>query len=138
MRLLQAIKAAMPDMEALQAECADEVEDGVYRFYHQSFKVYGRLQGLTTAIVAKLRSFAPDPAKPLDDYFEEIVAEGTGKRWKQADNENWTKVTRPIVEAFFHAKYFLDMGVMYGKELDKPPALLPSGWASVLALYRLR
>jgi len=136
--LLKAIKTALPDLEKLREECDDDVEDGVYRFYHQSWKVYGRLQNLTTRVVAKLRALAPDPAKPLDEYFEEIVAAGTGKTWKQADNQNWTQVTRPIVEAFFHAKYFLDMAVLYGKELDTPPVTMPSGWASVLTLYGIR
>lgn len=137
-RLLKTIKAALPDLEMLREECDDGVEDGVYRFYHESWKVYGELQNLTTLVVAKLRALAPNPAKPLDEYFEEIIAAGTGKTWKRSDNENWTQVTRPLVEAFFHAKYFLDMAVLYGKELDTPPVTMPSGWASVLTLYGIR
>jgi hypothetical protein len=44
----------------------------------------------------------------------------------------------PILEAFFHARYFLEMACRYGRELEHPPNLLPSGWASVLYLYALR
>ena len=38
----------------------------------------------------------------------------------------------------FHAKFFLEMVVKYGKEIDEPPEVLPSGWAAVLCLYDLR
>ena len=44
----------------------------------------------------------------------------------------------PIVEAFFHAKYFLEMAVRYGRTLESPPRKLPSGWAAFLYLYDLR
>jgi hypothetical protein len=47
-------------------------------------------------------------------------------------------VTRPIVEAFFHARFFLEMAVRYGNELDKAPHMLPSGWAALFYLYELR
>ncbi len=53
-------------------------------------------------------------------------------------NDRWLQETRPIVEAFFHAKYFLDMICRYADEVKEPQQLLPSGWASVLYLYGLR
>jgi hypothetical protein len=68
----------------------------------------------------------------------QIVREGTGKEFRQSDNANWLTVTRPILEAFFHARYFLEMVCRYGKELHSPPELLPSRWAAVLYLYDLR
>jgi hypothetical protein len=43
-----------------------------------------------------------------------------------------------MVEAFAHARYFLEMACKYGKELEEPPQIMPSGWASVLYLYDLR
>jgi hypothetical protein len=136
-RLVANIKAALPELEALHAECVADAEDAVYRFYHQSFKVYG-LQDLTARIATKLRALSPDPAKRGHEWLDEIIAAGTGKKWKQADNANWTSVTRPIVEAFFHARYFLEMTVHYGREFDDvPPSMLPSGWAAVLYLYGL-
>jgi hypothetical protein len=48
------------------------------------------------------------------------------------------ETTRPILEAYQHAKYFLEMAVKYGSQLERPPNLLPSGWAAVLHLYGLR
>ncbi|MBI5544609.1 MAG: hypothetical protein HY901_12015 [Deltaproteobacteria bacterium] len=135
--LLANIRAALPQLEQLLDECNDEwgFEDPVYRFYHQSFKVYG-LQGKTKAIVAALQALAPDRA--LNEWFAQIVQEGTGKKFEQDHNRRWLEVTRPIVEAFFHAKYCLEMAVRYGKKLEQPPRLLPSGWAALLYLFNLR
>ncbi len=59
-------------------------------------------------------------------------------RLRREVNQRWVEATRPIVEAFFHAGYFLEMVCKYGKELEEPPDLLPSGWAAVLYLYGLR
>lgn len=66
------------------------------------------------------------------------MKEGTGKTFKPAHNRRWLEVTRPILEAYFHARYFLEMAVRYGGELKKPPLLLPSGWAAFLYLHGLR
>jgi hypothetical protein len=133
--LLRKIKAKLPRLEALLNGYEGEYEDPVYRFYHQSFKVYS-LQMQTGLIVDALRSLAPQ--LPLNKWFLEIISEGTEKRFSPSDNANWTSVTRPIVEAFFHARYFLEMACKYGKELDSPPECMPSGWAAVLYLYNLR
>ncbi len=135
--LLANIRAALPQLEQLLGECDDEwgFEDPVYRFYHQSFKVYG-LQGKTTAIVAALQALAPD--RVLNEWFTQIVQDGTGKRFEHDHNRRWLEVTRPILEAFFHARHFLEMAVRYGKKLEQPPRLLPSGWAALLYLYNLR
>jgi len=135
--LLASIKRNMDKLEALLADATHRwgCEDFVYRFYHQSFKVYG-LQGLTLRIVEELKALAP--GAPLNEWFVQIVNEGTGKKFKLEDNRNWLEVTRPIVEAFFHALYFLQMAIKYGKELKAAPGVLPSGWASVLYLYNLR
>ena len=74
----------------------------------------------------------------LCQWFEEIVTEGTGAEFDMDHNEDWTFHTKPIVEAFLHAKYFLEMMVKYGSELDAVPAVLPTGWAAVLCLYNQR
>jgi hypothetical protein len=71
--------------------------------------------------------------------FEEIYRAGaSGKRFELTHNQDWTSHTRVFLEAFFHAKYFLEMAVKYGKELEKPPEMLPSGWAGLLYLYNMR
>lgn len=46
--------------------------------------------------------------------------------------------TRPIVEAFLHAKYFLEMMIKYAREMDAAPIMLPTGWAAILELYNQR
>jgi hypothetical protein len=68
----------------------------------------------------------------------QIVAEGTGKTFANEDNEDWLAVTRPILEAFFHARYFLEMAVKYGRTLESPPRAMPSGWAALLYLFNLK
>ena len=135
--LLKNLQAQLPELEALLAQCSNQwgYEDPIYRFYHHSFKVYS-LQDQTTKIVKALQGLAPQI--PLNEQFLRIGAEGTGKIFQPEDNRNWEEVTRPILEAFFHAHYFLEMAVKYGRELKVPPQTLPSGWAAVLYLYNLR
>lgn len=135
--LLANIKAKRWKLKKLLTRCRSHwgYEDIVYRFYHGSFKVYA-IQNTTTDIVTALQALAPET--PLDKAFMQIVSEGTGKRWVREHNQHWDEVTRPMLEAFFHARYFLEMVVKYGRELEYPPCLLPSGWASVLSLYHMR
>jgi hypothetical protein len=82
-----------------------------------------------------LRSLVPD--RELNAQFVAIVRRGTGRRFEIEHNERWDEVTRPILEAFFHARFFLEMAVRYA-ELDAPPSPLPSGYAALLYLYDLR
>lgn len=135
--LFKKLKAALPELEDLLKECTSHwgYEDSIYRFYHQSFKVY-QLQRSTLGIVDKLQALAPE--RRLNQWFMQIIAEGTSKTFAAQDNENWLEATRPIVEAFFHARYFLEMAVNYGRKLEYPPRLMPSGWAALLYLYDLR
>lgn len=137
--LLAKIKAHLPELETLLQRMSSHwfYEDPIYRFYHQSFKVYS-LQQETKEIVEALMKLAPEGAL-LCKYFEEIYLAGaSGKRFEMEHNQNWTTHTRPFVEAFLHAKFFLEMAVKYGKELGAAPNMLPSGWAALLCLYNLR
>jgi hypothetical protein len=113
--LLTAMKAALPSLSELLARVDDHwgAEDGIYRYYHHSYKVF-RLQDLTTEIVEALEAIAP--GRSLNPKFVEIVRHGTGKTFSIEDNRRWSEVTRPIVEAFFHARFFLQMAVRYGHE----------------------
>lgn len=135
--MLGNIKASMPRLDEMLEKANDEwaYEDGVYRFYHQSFKVYA-LQQQTQEIVALLQTLLPNLA--MNKWFMEIVKSGTGKVFKDDDNAHWLEVTRPIIEAFLHARYFLEMICKYGKQLDEPQNTLPSGWAAVLYLFNIR
>ena len=136
-RLLQNIRTRLPDLETLLATVDDHwgMEDAVYRFYHQSFKVYWA-QRHTEQIVEALRSLLPE--RELNADFVTIVKEGTGKEFELGHNQQWLRHTRPILEALFHARYFLQMTCKYGNELKEVPQMMPSGWAAVLYLYNLR
>ncbi len=134
--LLENLRRDRGELEKLLAASDDHwgYEDPVYRFYHQSFKVYW-LQQRTQAIVERLQTLAPD--RPLNPWFVAIVQSGTGKKFAHEDNARWTEVTRPILEAFFHARFFLEMAVRYA-DLAAPPQPLPSGYAALLYLFGLR
>ena len=134
--LLRSLRRERRELEKLLQGCSDHwgYEDPVYRFYHQSFKVYG-LQRQTQSTVDRLQALAPD--RPFNPWFVQIIQEGTGKEFKPEDNARWTEVTRPILEAFFHARFFLEMAVRYA-DLEAPPRSLPSGYAALLYLFGLR
>ncbi len=134
--LLQSLRRDRSALENLFEASSNHwgYEDPVYRFYHQSFKVYG-LQHQTRRICDRLQALAPE--RPLNPWFVQIIEAGTGKRFESEDNERWPEVTRPILEAFFHARFFLEMAVRYA-DLEAPPQPLPSGYAALLYLYGLR
>ncbi len=136
-KLFENLVANLSTLEELLKECSGHwcYEDRVYRFYHQSFKVFD-LQRSTLEIVEKLQTLAPE--RSLNQWFMEIIREGTGKTFTVDWNKQWPAGMRPILEAFFHALFFLEMAVKYGKELKHPPRALPSGWAAFLYLYDLR
>ncbi len=117
-RLFVNLRAALSKLKELLARCSSHwgYEDPIYRFYHQSFKVF-HLQRATSEIVEALQALAPD--RPLNAWFLQIVASGTGKTFHPDYNRRWPEETRPILEAFFHARYFVEMAVRYGEELEQ-------------------
>lgn len=127
-QLLVLAKRRLPELNELLASVSDHwgYEDPIYRFYHASFKVM-RAQTATLKIVETLQSLAPH--LKLNPDFLQIVAEGTTKP---------PASPRAIIEAFFHARHFLEMLCKYAKELAEPPPVLPSGWATVMYLYNIR
>lgn len=136
--LLDNIKKNLTELSECLTKITDHwiYEDGIYRYYHQSFKVFS-LQGATLAIVKLLEKIAPEGTK-LNEDFINIFNEGTGKTFKMEDNRHWDKVTRPIMEAFFHAKFLLEMAIKYGIQYEVAPQLISSGWGAVLYLYNIR
>jgi hypothetical protein len=133
--LLKRIKAALPQLEALSEDLDHQYEDRIYRYYHGSFKVYA-LQTATLKIVEALKGLCP--GRPLNESFSLILKEGTGQTRLENNGGEGDAKERRILEAFFHARYFLEMAIRYGKSLDVAPSWLPSGWASVLYLFNLR
>src|SRR5438309_7755537 len=81
------LRTALPALDELFAKYSDHwsYEDGVYRFYHQSLKVYQRLQPATEEIVAVLRALAPG-GRPLNEMFLAIIRDGTGKTFAHEHN----------------------------------------------------
>ena len=112
--LLANIKRDLPELKELLKKVTDHwaYEDLVYRFYHRSYKVY-YVQDETIRILYALGKIAPKGTQ-WDTYFLQIVREGTGEVFSKDHNRDWLKHTRSLLEAFFHAKYFLEMAVKYG------------------------
>jgi hypothetical protein len=135
--LLNNIKANLPKLEKLIEDVNGHwvYEDAIYRAYHTSFKCY-YIQGATNNIVAALEKLMPD--RPLNAMFMRIIQDGTGKTFQLEHNKEWEKHTRPMMEAFFHARYMLEMAIKYGKQYEKAPESLKSGFAALLYLYGIR
>ena len=135
--VLTAIKNKLPELKELAEKFSSHwgYEDPVYRFYHGSFKVYD-LQDSIESAVAILKSIAPN--RELCDSFTRLTEEALQRRFSMEVNSRWDQETRVLVEAFLHAKYFIEMAVRYGQELDTAPQSLPSGWAALLCLYQIR
>jgi len=136
-KLLANIKKNKAEIEKLRDVFRRLEEDYVYRFYHQSFKVFGATGQIKQA-KELFERLAPD-SLPLNDWFCSIADQAIGKQFDFAKtNQIWLVETRPILEAFWHSKYFLEQMLVAADELDESPSLLPSGWAAVLYLYDLR
>lgn len=137
-RLLKNIKQQMPKLEELlgRIESHSGEEDLVYRFYHHSSKT-PYIQDFTSEIYDLMKKISPYKThEVLDTSFNNIV-NIPQKQFEKKDLGNYEKAYRPMMEAFFHSKYFLKMAVKYGKEFQKPPHRCPSGWAAILELYNL-
>ncbi len=136
-KLLANIKENKAEIEKLRDIFKQLEEDYVYRFYHQSFKVFGATAQIKQA-KELFERLAPD-SFPLNDWFCSIAGAAIGKEFDFAKtNQIWLEETRSILEAFWHSKYFLEQMLIAADELEESPQLLPSGWAAVLYLYNLR
>lgn len=135
--LLDILKRELPRLEPLLDRMRGWYIDRMYRFYYQSFKVYD-MQEFTLEAVELFRSIGTEMGRPLADRFETIVAEGTGKTFEFEHNRDWLRHTRPIVEAYWHAMYFVEMMVLCARTMDRAESMLRSEWAAVLILYGMR
>ena len=118
--LLANIKRQLPELESLLEEVNSHwgYEDPIYRFYHRSLKVYA-IQQTTQRMIKLLKSLAP-PGATISADFEQIYKAGaSGKEFEMEHNKDWTKHTRVFLEAFFHAKYFLEMAVKVWQDLGR-------------------
>jgi hypothetical protein len=136
-QLLNRIKENLSEIENLYRRFAAFEEDYVYRFYHQSFKVFMAQEEIKTALEL-FDSLAPEGVS-LNDWYWQIADKALNKTFDQKrTNAKWTTETRPILEAFWHSQFFLEQMLRYGREIDENPQILPEGWAAVLYLYNLR
>jgi hypothetical protein len=136
--LLRNLRQHAPELRQILEDVNSEYcyEDGLYRYYHQSLKVFS-LQGSTLRMADALAAVAPE-GRPFDHpLFNEILKQGTGRVFSLEDNQHWQERAGPIVTAFFHVRYFLEMAIKYS-DLDQLPSPLPYGWAALLYLYGLR
>jgi hypothetical protein len=124
-----------------EANCGHVYEDRIYRFYHYSFKVF-YLQDSISDIVQFLEKINPRPIDcehRFNKWFSDIV-EGAKKEgeFKMSYNKNFPSHARPIVEASFHCKYFVDMLGSIATKDESPDGMISSAFAAVLELYNLR
>jgi hypothetical protein len=135
--LLRRIKTNSPLLKQWLLDAREQEEEGFYRFYHGSYKVFERLQPLTREGFQLIVTIGSEIDPPNEDYCQ-IYEEGTRCEFNDPVNEHWLEYTRPILEAFWHTRYFIQMMVRYAKKLETAPQRLPSGWAAVLYLFELR
>jgi hypothetical protein len=93
--LLARIKARLPELEAALQELAADEEDGVYRFFHGSFKVFHLQKPVRAAhqLITEIRGELDPPFA----YFEEVVKAGTEGTFDGArTNAHWEAETEPI------------------------------------------
>lgn len=132
--LLQRLKAALPELKNAKESLLRE--DGIYRFWHQSFKVF-YLQSHTTRIFEALKAVSPQDE--LNPWFLQIVTEGTGKHFdNNTTNANWLAETRPILEAWWHADHMLDCAIWSAEHMQHVSGMLEYPWATILCLYNQR
>ncbi len=114
--LLVRITARLPELEELARTLEKAEEDGVYRFYHGSYKVF-YLQDPVKRAFALIKEIGGEADPPHFGYAR-IVEAGTAHDFQEErTNGNWDVETKPILEAFWHTKYFIKMMVKYAKEL---------------------
>jgi len=76
-KLLDRIKANLPEIESLYRIFSGYEEDYVYRFYHQSFKVFGAIEEIKKARDL-FEKVAPDGIN-LNGWHSQIADEAIGK-----------------------------------------------------------
>src|ERR1700736_5088348 len=122
------IKTRLRELEELACTLEEAEEDGVYRFYHGSNKVF-YLQEPVKAAFALIKEIGGESDPPHFEYAR-IVEAGTTHPFSATTNENWEAETKPILEALWHTKYFVNMMVKYGKKLETVEMALQPGMAA--------
>ena len=138
-QLLLNIKANYNSLEELLNEINSDFvsENYIYRFYHGSIKVMG-FKVLIKQICDLLEKISPHKCNKIRNIqFLKIINDGLNVTWDSNKNLDWMEVTNPLLGGFFHAKYFLEMAVKYGKRNDLNSDFPDFGWAALLSLYQI-
>lgn len=134
--LLAQIKSEKDTLDKLVSSFEKSEPEFLYRFYHQSFKVFGYKE-LIRYTVQFLEKLAPESSK-LNEWFRGIIDLGLDKDFTDSTNKNWLRETQPLLEAFWHTKFFVTQMKSSAARLETAPEILPYDWAAVLYLYDLR
>jgi hypothetical protein len=110
------IKSRLPELEETARDLEEAEEDGVYRLYHGSNKVFF-LQSPVRAAFSLIKEIGGENDPPNFEYAQ-ILEAGTAHQFSETTNANWESETTPVLEAFWHTKYFIQMMVKYAKELE--------------------
>jgi hypothetical protein len=97
------IKARLPKLEEVARDLEEAEEDGIYRFYHGSNKVFF-LQDPVKAACTLIKEIGGEDDPPNFEYAR-IVEAGTAQQFSETTNETWEAETKPILDAFWHTKY---------------------------------
>ena len=113
------LKAALPQLQALLDKYNGdwEYEDRVYRFYHQSFKVYD-LQVGTTSITEALQALAP--GRKLHEWYAKSCP-GDRQEVRARSQRPLAERDAPDRRGVFPRPLHAGDGGKYGKELERPP-----------------
>lgn len=137
--LLSNIEANLPELQKIQTDFNKfYLEDVVYRFYHQSFKVYYGQDQIRKA-VKLFEKLSPETG--INPWFLEIVADATKEGFDHSHNRNWLKHTRPIVECFLHCSFFINtlVDVHHKHRQNKLcKGFLDTDYAAVAYLFNIR
>ena len=118
-------------------ELEESEEDAVYRFFHQSFKVF-HVQKTLKAAHQLITEIGGNVDRPFA-YFQDTIKAGTeGKFDGERTNAHWKAATERILKALWLTKYFLTQMVRHARTLESAVQFMPPGWAAVLYLYNLR
>jgi hypothetical protein len=101
-----------------------------------SYKVFDLQDPVESAF--KLINEIGDESDPPYSEYVQIVEAGTTNKFSATTNENWEAETKPILEAFWHTKYFINMMVKYAEDFEKVEMPTRPGMAEVLYLFELR
>lgn len=133
--LFSNIKKNITFLEELHKIALERKQEYYYRFYHQSFKVYS-LQETTLEIAQTLQAIAPDGTF-LNEWFSVILSRGTDIVFKTSHNRDWLERTLPILQAFDHALYFLELAIKCSK-YEELGQIISTDIAGLLYLFNLR